>query len=62
MDVNGITTMISSLGFPIAACIYMAVINQKQAQTHREEIAKMTEAVDSLKIAIIKLTERLHKD
>lgn len=62
MDIQAISTLISTLGFPIAACIYMAIINQKQSQSHKEEMTKMTDAIDSLKIAIVTLTERLNKN
>ena len=42
MDINAVSTMIGSLGFPIAACIYMAYVNAKQTEAHKEEMAKMT--------------------
>ena len=29
MDINTISTIIGSLGFPIVACIYMAYVNAK---------------------------------
>lgn len=59
MDINAISTMIGSLGFPIAACIYMAYINAKQTEAHKEEMAKMTEAVNELKVAITSLVDKL---
>lgn len=59
MDMNAIATLISTVGFPIAACCYMAISSQKQAERHKEEMDKVTEAVTDLKIAIISLTEKL---
>lgn len=59
MDMNAISTMIGSLGFPIAACIYMAYANAKQTEAHKEEMSKMTEAVNELKVAITTLVDRL---
>lgn len=61
MDYATVTNLIGSLGFPIAACIYMAYVNQKQTDAHKEEMAKMTEAVNELKIAITSLVDNLTK-
>lgn len=60
MDVGTITSMIGSLGFPIAACIYMAYVNAKQTEAHKEEMAKITEAVNDLKVAITSLVDKLN--
>ena len=59
MDVNNVTTMIGSLGFPIAACIYMVYVNSKQTDVHKEEMSKITEALNELKIAITSLVDNL---
>lgn len=61
MDMNAISTMIGSLGFPIAACIYMAYANAKQTEAHKEEMSKITEAVNDLKVAITTLVDKLTK-
>lgn len=60
MDVGAITSMIGSLGFPIVACIYMAYVNAKQTEAHKEEMAKITEAVNDLKVAITSLVDKLN--
>ncbi len=60
MDVSTITSMIGSLGFPIVACIYMAYVNAKQTEAHKEEMAKITEAVNDLKVAITSLVDKLN--
>ena len=61
MDVGTITNIIGSLGFPIAACIYMAYVNAKQTEAHKEEMSKMTEAVNDLKVAITSLVDKINK-
>ena len=58
-DYTMISNLIGSLGFPIAACCYMAFINHKQAEMHKEEMNKMTDAVNELKIAITSLVDNL---
>ena len=60
MDAGTISNIIGSLGFPIAACIYMAFVNAKQTEAHKEEMIKMTEAVNELKVAITSLVDKLN--
>ena len=60
MDVNTISTIIGSLGFPVVACIYMAYVNAKQTEAHKEELSKITEAVNELKVAITSLVDKLN--
>lgn len=62
MDYSTIVSTIGSLGFPIVACIYMAYVNAKQTESHKEEMGKVTEAVTELKIAITELTSKLTKE
>ena len=59
MDAGTISSLIGSLGFPIAACIYMAYVNAKQTEAHKEEMSKMTEAVNDLKVAITSLVDKI---
>lgn len=58
MDATALVSLISSVGFPIIACIYMARWVTKQMdsyrqdikdiqQTHKEEISRVTEALDN---------------
>lgn len=60
MDINTVSTIIGSLGFPIVACIYMAHVNAKQTEAHKEEMSKITEAVNELKVAITSLVDKLN--
>lgn len=59
MDVNGVLTAVSSVGFPIVACIYMAYVNKNQTDAHKEEMDKVTEALADLKIVITELKDKL---
>lgn len=58
MDPTAVVSLIGSLGFPIVACIYMARYVNKQMdgyrddikeiqKEHKEEIGKVTEALDN---------------
>ena len=60
MDVSTINNITGSLGSPIAACIYIAYVNAKQTEAHKEEMSKMTEAVNELKVAITSLVDKLN--
>lgn len=73
MDANVIITMIGSLGFPIVACIGMAIffreVNKnyrediKELSTnHRNEMDKVTEAINNNTIVIQKLLDKFDKE
>lgn len=59
MDVNDVLSAISTVGFPIVACIYMAYVNKNQMDAHKEEMGKVTEALTDLKIVITELKDKL---
>ena len=56
---NEVLTAISSVGFPIVACCYMAYVNKNQTEAHKEEMSKVTEALSDLKIVITELKDQL---
>lgn len=58
---NEIISAISTVGFPIVACIYMSYVNKQQTDAHKEEISKVTEALTDLKIVITELRDMLTK-
>lgn len=73
MDTNTLITMINSLGFPIVACIgmawffvkvndnYRADIKEMNSQ-HKEEMDKMTRAINNNTMVIQKLVDRMEDD
>lgn len=62
MDANILMTLVSSLGFPVVACMACAWYINKQSDRHREEIDKITEAVNNNTLALTRLVERLGDD
>ena len=59
MDINAITTLISNVGVPCACLIATFYLWFKETEAHKEEMAKMTEALNNNTIAITKLTENI---
>lgn len=62
MDLSAITTLIGSLGFPIAACIACFWMLNKEREEHKAEMQKVTEAITNNTIALNTLTERISRD
>ena len=59
MDVQTITTLIGSLGFPIAACIACFSMLNKERDEHKQEMAKVTEAINNNTLALEALKGKL---
>lgn len=70
MDTNAIVTLISSLGFPIVACLGMAWYVKYQMdnyskqikelrEEHNKEIDKVTEALNNNTLAIQRLCDKM---
>lgn len=62
MDANTVTTLISTVGFPIVCCIYMAYLikdmnnkHEDEMNTLRETLAKNTTALEKLELLISEL-------
>lgn len=62
MDANTIIALVGSLGFPIVACIGMGFFIRELMNNHKEEVTKMTEAINNNTVVITKLVERFDKD
>lgn len=62
MDVQTMTTLIGSLGFPIAACIACFSMLNKERDEHKQEMAKVTEAINNNTIALEALKGKLERD
>ena len=59
MGYDQIIQMISSVGFPIVACIMCFARMEKQDIRHDEEVSKITESLNNNTVALTKLSERL---
>ena len=59
MDGATLTQIISSIGFPIVACIGCAWYINKQSDSHKAEIEKITEALNNNTIALNRLIDKL---
>ena len=70
---EGIVQIISTVGFPIVACLlrgwyvkyqtdsYRSEVQDLQ-KDHREEVQRMTEAINNNTLALTKLCERMDKE
>lgn len=56
-----IATLVKDLGFPIAVCIAMFWLNNKQTEQHKEEMTKVTEALNNNTLALVELKDKLDK-
>lgn len=59
MDTNAIVTVISNLGFPIVMCLLMYKQILNQDTRHREEIEKLSDAIQNNTLALSQLSERI---
>ena len=62
MDMQAVTSLISSVGFPIACCIYLIYSNNKTAEKHAEEVEKLRVTVDNNTKVMLKLCAKLGVD
>ena len=62
MEFNDIITAICTVGFPIVAYGALFWYVMKKDTEHREEVEKMTEAINNNTIALTKLMERLDNE
>ena len=59
VDMQAISTVIGSLGFPIAACIACFWMLNKERDEHKQEMAKVTEAINNNTLALEALKGKL---
>ena len=59
MDGQVIINAISTVGFPIVMCIILLYIVEKQNEEHKEEMAKITESLNTNTLVIQHLTDTL---
>ena len=60
MDTSSIVTVVSQVGFPIAMCLAMAWYIKYTNDQHKEEIDKITEALNNNTLAVQKWCERMN--
>lgn len=61
MDIGSITQIIGSLGFPIAACIAMFSMLNKERDAHKEEMTELKQAITNNTLALQSLADKLDK-
>lgn len=61
MTINDITTAISAVGFPIVMCAALFWYLVKTNQAHKDEVDRLSEALNNNTIAITKLTDFISK-
>lgn len=59
MDIQAITQMIGSLGFPIVACGAMFWQLNVTSKRHQEEVEKLQQTLENNTKALIQLSERM---
>lgn len=62
MDVNTLIQLVGSLGFPIVACGALFWRMIKSDEQHKEEMNKISDALNNNTMALMKLTEKLEKE
>ena len=60
MDVNTVMELVTTLGSPIVCCIALFWRMIKSDENHKEEMDKLSEALNNNTLAINKLNERLN--
>lgn len=59
---NDIVSIISTVGFPIALTLILLCYIYDSNNKHKEEIDKMSEALNNNTIALTKLLDRMERD
>lgn len=61
MDYQVVLQSIATLGFPIAMCLLLFWYIREQSDSHKEEIDKLSEAVNNNTLIIQRLTDILDR-
>ena len=59
MGVNDIITIISTVGFPIAACVALFWQSTETQKSHKEEMDGVKEALNNNTLVVQKLVDKL---
>lgn len=60
--VNDLSTLISTLGFPIGMCLIMCYYINKIGVSHKEETDKFAEALNNNTLVLQKLCDKLDSE
>lgn len=61
MNFNDIASMVTTLGFPIFMCIVICFYVYQKDKSHKEEIDKLSEAVNQQTLNIQKLIDKIEQ-
>lgn len=61
MDLTALTQTIGALGFPIFACVAVFWAMLKQQESHKQEMTKLSDAVNNNTLVIQKLILKLEE-
>lgn len=62
MDVNTIIQLVGSLGFPIVCCGALFWRMIKSDEQHKQEMDKISDALNNNTVALTRLTDQLDKE
>ena len=60
--INELSTLISTLGFPIGMCLIMCYYINKINESHKEETDKFAEALNNNTVVLQKLCDKLDSE
>lgn len=60
--INDLSTLISTLGFPISMCLIMCYYINKINDAHKEETDKFADALNNNTVVLQKLCDRLDSE
>lgn len=62
MDYTTFVQLIANVGFPIACCIALFITLKNSDKNHKEEMLKMTQALENNTNAIRELSNKIDKE
>ena len=62
MDITAITTLITTVGFPVVVCLAMMYYVKYLNDQHKQEIDKLSEALQNNTIVMQRLLDKLGGD
>lgn len=62
MDLNTVQTLITTVGFPICVCLICFWYIKSLTTEHKEEVSKLTEALNNNTIVMQQLVDKLDKE